>query len=101
LTNEASSVLVHKTIGHYSAPAEFGLFNGGDRMSTNQNDLPDAKMLAAKTYEHALYCFERRLTGDAVLMFGDDFSHPKAQKSYERMDEIIKILRNDHPEINV
>jgi hypothetical protein len=92
LTNEASSVLVHKTIGHYSAPAEFGLFNGGDRMSTNQNDLPDAKMLAAKTYEHALYCFERRLTGDAVLMFGE---------SYERMDEIIKILRNDHPEINV
>jgi len=34
-------------------------------------------------------------------MFGDDFSHPEAQKSYSRMDQIIKILKHDHPNLEV
>jgi hypothetical protein len=34
-------------------------------------------------------------------MFGDDFSHPEAEKSYSRMDEIIKILKHDHPDLDV
>jgi len=42
LTSQSKSVFVHKTIGHYSAPGEYGLFNGGDAMRGDQRDLPNA-----------------------------------------------------------
>lgn len=36
------SVFVHKTIGHYSAPGEFKMFNGGDAMNPYENNMPNA-----------------------------------------------------------
>lgn len=58
-------------------------------------------MLANRTYEHAVYCSKRYRTKNAILMFGDDFAHPEAEKSYSRMDEIISILKHDHSDLEV
>ncbi len=76
-------MFAHKLVGHYSTPEEYDMFNGGYRMSiSTPNLLGKIDELVAVTYKHAVETSKVYKSGDVILMFGHDFSHPIASMSY-------------------
>lgn len=71
-------------------------------MSMLQDDIRNnVDQLLQVTYDHTMNAARIYRTKNVILMFGDDFAHPKAEISYETMDYIISKMKTTHPDIEI
>lgn len=76
------------------------MFNGGNKMSpwTTEN-LKSPDFYTDLLKGHVTYNFERYHHNHSILMFGDDFGHPNALRTYRVMDETINSMKVKYPDI--
>ena len=96
--DESPALFAHALYDHYSAPGGFNYFNGGLSMKNTQNhaDLSNVGNYVNKVRDYAFGQANQFFNHNQVLlMFGDDFSHPQADRSYQLMDAIIDMMQSE------